>query len=981
MSTSLSGSTLLEPIFGRERELALLAAALESLTREGGQLVLLSGEAGIGKSLLIDHFLAVVGAQGGLTLKATCLDLGLSPPYGVWLGLFQAYNDRTASTDGPLAPIGLDGGQESAGIGSHGKLVDETTAFLTTLAARGPVIVALEDLQWADAASLELLHAAALDLGRAPVLLIASYRDIDVSPETPLYRHLPRLARGPRVMRLQLREISPEAIRALVTHSYGLPRGQAHQLSEWLQRYSGGIPFFVIELLYNLEAEGRLYRDDGAWRLGDLETLRAPTLVQQILDQRLERLSPEQIRLLQLAAVIGDEVPLDLWSTAAGVGDLELADVIEVASGAGILAELPDGSGFRFPQGLIRAALYNRLVLPRRLLLHRQVGELLAERPGADPDIVAYHFRTAGDARAGHWLIAAGRRAIEHFAYGMAAERFEEALRVLGEGELSSAEQGWLLCDLALAFRFDDAARGLAYLERAALLLAGIDDPALRLRVAWARLQIRSLRGDGVLPELEALAAGLEASDDVVDERMRAAGLSSGAMSYWFARFGAYAQAEHFARRQLDRYPDAASEETIRAWGGLAMAAAGRGDAGLAREAFARGRAAAAQIRDPHLTGVLLNWELMEVVLAYDADQQGARQDLVTSALEVWDRVGMPGSVPDPDEERPASDMTVFAVLLIDGEWEAAQLQAEVDLAFDGMRFDALRLLAVLAARRGDYAAARGYLNRALPRGPATEPSNFYFYSTLWLLRTGADIALAEGDAGGALAWVDAHDRWLEWSSRVLDAAPNRVLRARLHEARGNLEAALRLAREARVLAAAPRQPLALLEAERYLGHLALLSGDLPAATRHLDAALEIATACAAPYELAGVQIERVRLLHRAGRPEEAAEILDGVREIATRLEVGPYLDALDELESGAEVETAKAPGGLSPREVEVLQLVARGMTDADVGAALYISPRTVSRHLRSIYNKLGVNSRTAASAFAYQHGLIAPDSDARNPV
>ena len=80
-------------------------------------------------------------------------------------------------------------------------------------------------------------------------------------------------------------------------------------------------------------------------------------------------------------------------------------------------------------------------------------------------------------------------------------------------------------------------------------------------------------------------------------------------------------------------------------------------------------------------------------------------------------------------------------------------------------------------------------------------------------------------------------------------------------------------------------------------------------------------------------------------------------------------------------METAKAPGGLSPREVEVLQLVARGMTDADVGAALYISPRTVSRHLRSIYNKLGVNSRTAASAFAYQHGLIAPDSDARNPV
>lgn len=976
MATSLAGGIQLEPIFGRERELATLASTLESRAAGRGQMVLVSGEAGVGKTLLIEQFLAAAAEQGALTLQATCHDLGLTPPYDLWSNLFRAYHRLPIAKDAPAPPLGTGSGYEFAGIAARSALVEETLTFFAALASRTPVIIALEDLQWADDASLELLRALAVALERIPLLLVASFRDTEVASDSALYRQLPGLARGSRVVRIQLRDIPITAIEALLGHRYNLSSGRNHQLSTWLLRHSGGIPFFVVELLYNLEAEGALRREGDRWILGNLNTVKTPILIQQILDQRLERLSSNQTSLLQLAAVIGDQVPLEVWSTAAEIDDLELVETIEAGAAAGILAELPDGSGFYFPQALIRAALYNRLVLPRRRILHQKVGELLARQPSTDPEVLAHHFQMAGDPRARHWLIAAGRRAIESFAYGMAAERFEQALEMLGDQELSDTEQASLLCDLALSFRFADAARGLVYLDRAAPLARSSGSAALQLHLDWSRIQIHSLRGDNVLAGIDSITGALESADPWATEMSPLPRVGFGSIAQWYARYGAYERAERLARRYLDDHPAETSEDSVRAWCAIGLVAAGRGDPTLARQAFAHGRSAAAQIRDPHLTGVLLNWELMEILLAYDADQRDARRQLAASALEAWDRVDMPGKTPDPDEERPSSNMTVFATLLLDGEWETAREQAMVDLEFDGMRFDSLRLLCVLAVRRGNYADARSYLYQALPQGPATPPSNFYFYSTLWLQRTGADLALAIDDVDGAIEWIDAHDRWLEWSGRLLNTAESRVLRARTWEACGELETASRLASEAREIAGSPRQPVALIEAERYLGHLAAIAGDLTGASRHLDAALNIANACAAPYEIAGVQLARARLLVQTRNEDEAAEAIQQASEIAARLGIAPFIEQIERIESELDaVETAApVPGGLSPRELEVLQLVARGMSDAETGDALFISPRTVSRHLRSIYNKLGVNSRTAASAFAYQHGLIEHD-------
>ncbi len=964
-----------EPLFGRERELAALRGAMSDARAGAGKLVLVSGEAGIGKTALIEHALAT-DAPGAAIFIAASRELMTSPPFSLWADLFAAHR-RSAQVGQEIElPAALSGDTDPAQATGRGELFADVLAFVTRLAAERPVIIVLEDLHWSDDASLELLHHLAISIDHLPVLLIGSYRDIEVTSGIPLYSRLPGLVRDSRATRIELRQIDADAVVGLVAARYPMEdAGAQQQLAAWLYQHGEGIPFFTIELLFNLEADGTLQQQDDGWKLQDLGSVQVPLLVRQFVDQRLERLTPKQVEVLQVATVIGDEVSLDLWTELAAVDEAALIDVIEVSEEIGILRELPSGNGYRFNHALFRATLYNRLSLPRRRAWHGRVGRHLEDGTSPDPDIVAHHYQLAGDARAGRWLIDAGRRAVKSFAYEMAAQRFEQALNILGEGELPAAEQGWLLCDLAMTFRFADADRGLGYSERAMRLARESGDDALELYGLWCQTQIRCLRGDNALREVDAVAGALDAAGDYPGIQGTMIVPTGGALAQAYGRYGHYARADEEARRYLDHHPGEVSEAASRAYSALALSAAGRGDPAAARQAFGQGRAIAAQLRDPHLTGMLLNWELMDVVMPYDADLKDARKRLAVDALAAWDRVEMPGSRSSSTQEdaRPATDMSVYATLLLDGDWETAEEQARIDLEFDGMRFDALRVLCILAARRGDVTAARSYLQQALPQGAATEPSNYYFFSALWLQRTAVELALASGDTALATQWLDAHDAWLDWSGRLLNRAESRLLRGRIHEERGDLVLALRYANEALELAGKPRQPLELLEAHRYLGHLALERGELDAAAAHLDQAHQIATACAAPYESARVQLERVALLRRQGRAEDAGVVGDEVRATAERLGTQPLLVRLEaiEAEKAGTPAAAAVPGGLSPRELEVLQLVARGMTDAEVGEQLFISPRTVGRHLRSVYNKLGVNSRTAASAFAFQHGLV----------
>jgi ATP/maltotriose-dependent transcriptional regulator MalT len=249
------------------------------------------------------------------------------------------------------------------------------------------------------------------------------------------------------------------------------------------------------------------------------------------------------------------------------------------------------------------------------------------------------------------------------------------------------------------------------------------------------------------------------------------------------------------------------------------------------------------------------------------------------------------------------------------------------------------------------------------PEGPASEPGASYFAAAVEAQRLAVELALDAGDYEQAHSWLHAHDRWLESSGAVLGQAEGHLLWARYQRLAGEPNLARQHAERALEQAATPRQPLALIAAHRLLGQLETEAGQYAEAAEHLEASLELAEQCAAPYEQALTLLERAELAARTGEPAEARRLLREVRGICQSLNAKRSLERADRIEARLRTTATTYPAGLSSREVEVLELAAEGMTNTAIGEQLYISRRTVAQHLRSVYNKLGVNSRAAAVA------------------
>jgi ATP/maltotriose-dependent transcriptional regulator MalT len=261
-----------------------------------------------------------------------------------------------------------------------------------------------------------------------------------------------------------------------------------------------------------------------------------------------------------------------------------------------------------------------------------------------------------------------------------------------------------------------------------------------------------------------------------------------------------------------------------------------------------------------------------------------------------------------------------------------------------------------------------------LPAGPATEPGTVRFHDTIAMQRIAAAHALDMGDLATAREWLDAHDRWLAWNGTVLGQSEGQALWARYHHKAGDMERARTHAERTLAHATEPRQPLALLAAHRLLGELDISTGHLLDAAGHLERALALAAACAAPYERALTLLVLAELRAASDKWVEAMAILDEVRAICTPLGAKRALTQADALASRLTTRHPLAPAypaGLSAREVDVLRLVAAGLMNSEIAGRLFLSERTIEKHLQSVYNKLGSSSRTTATRFAIEHHLV----------
>jgi tetratricopeptide (TPR) repeat protein len=647
-------------LFGREREQAVIGNALDDLFSGHGGLLLIAGEPGIGKTSLVRLMSDEAASRGAKVLTSACYDLMVTPPYGPWIELFSRFGDSI-----PLPSLPGDSQHGDAHrVPSQDALFANAFESLTVAASEGPLILVLEDMHWADAASLEFLRYVARQIGDIPILLIATYRDTDLDRRHPLNSMLPILVRESGATRINLRPLDVSAVTDLVGDHYDLSPTDESRVVQYLLERAEGNPFFIEETLRTLEEEGIFTETDRGWQVGDLSRVLIPPLVQQVIEGRLARLDPKTRNLLEIASVIGQDVPLDIWQAASGASQDDLTSAIRDAIDLHVLEETAEPIPLRFSHALVREALYFDLGLPQRRALHQAVGEALATRPSPNADAVAHHFLEAKTDQATSWLLAAGERAQQLYAWRSAAECFESVLPFLESNPDYVEVRGWLLYRIGLLLIYADPQRGIVHLREAERVAHTIDDQHLVAYASADRGLLRCLTGDA-RRGLDEMRAGVAALDDLpaievpalsstgnapsaelsVEGIQRGAfdligtsnemNIRKGALVFWLAWSGRYDDAVSIGEpyTKQAKAASAGMEDSLGdALAGLGHAYAALGRPDEAFQVFAQARDTYQKIDHHFKVGNTAIYELSEALLPYRADRIMERQWLADQA-------------------------------------------------------------------------------------------------------------------------------------------------------------------------------------------------------------------------------------------------------------------------------------------------------------------------------------------------------------
>ena len=526
------------PLVGRQSELAELLHQVEAAAEGSGGLTLVYGEAGVGKTRLLQEVARNAQWRGVRTVWGRCYELAAPPAYQPLVEALRA--GLPALNESPLEPLWRAElsrllPELAAGEGlptplqpeeQRRRLLEAITRAFLALAGAAPHLVLLEDAHWMDAASLEALRYLLPRLADAPLLIAVTARIEELVGQPAAMLAGVESTRLPR--RLDLGRLNLAETGELVQSALGLEQS-APRFSARLYAETEGNPFFLIETLWVLADEGVLYRDEaGAWSTPwdestqDYAELPLPLGVVQSIERRLDRLPARLRELLNLAAVIGREVTFELWHQASDRGEEELLAAGDALCARGLfLAADPDAVGgvdYVFAHDQIRRVTYDRLVAPRRRFYHRRVAEVLTRLAPDEPETPAYHWMQAGvwdkavdyNRQAGDRARAvyAGKEAIGY--YGQAIEAWkhlqphDEALgldlhQARGEthrdiGHFDPAEADfWAVCRLAAANgNVEKQAEALNHLSH---LQYQRGDPAGATRYAWQALNLAEAAG------------------------------------------------------------------------------------------------------------------------------------------------------------------------------------------------------------------------------------------------------------------------------------------------------------------------------------------------------------------------------------------------------------------------------------------------------------------------------------------------------
>src|SRR5665213_608075 len=449
------------PIVGRARELELFGVAFDRMLAGRRQLILISGEPGIGKTRCAEALAEVAEDQGALVLWGRCYEEAGAPPYWPWVQILRAYVDAS-SLDEVRLTMGTAANEIAALVPelmdiSHraqpapGAIADANAARFRTFDAirqffhqatqQVPITLVLDNLHWADAPSLSLLEFLSQELLRSRLLIVGTYRDAETSARTPLLTALGGLGRDAEVQRIHLTGLSKNAIAEVAQRLCQVSLSEA--TLKMIYQQTDGNPLFAIELI-------KVLIDESAGAGIGATPIRIPAGVHETIGRRLIRLSDACNELLCVAAVHGRQFTAQEVAATRYQDEQRVLTGLQPAVQAGIVQASSDASGsYQFTHALIRETIYEDLPAAERVRLHSDAGDALVSVHAAHLDSalsrIAHHYYEAaalGNAdKAVTYALRAADSAARIYAYEDALLHYDRAIETLERGGLIHDER------------------------------------------------------------------------------------------------------------------------------------------------------------------------------------------------------------------------------------------------------------------------------------------------------------------------------------------------------------------------------------------------------------------------------------------------------------------------------------------------------------------------------------------------------------
>jgi DNA-binding CsgD family transcriptional regulator len=963
-----------------------LCSALEACEEGNGRIVTISGEPGIGKTRCTEELAELASNRGFTVLRGHCQEQLVTPAYWPWVEALEGYirplvGEALTDLLGKQAPIvsefmpsirlkipDLDRPLTATDSkAAEFRLLYTAFELVRDVSSNAPLMIVLEDLHWSDVQTLKLIEFFAPRIRSLRLLLIGSYRDVEVSRKHPLSSTLGELARSDAYERIEIKRLSESAMLAYID------RVASSSISDYIIRLiverTEGNPLFLQEIVYQ-------YNDDP----------KAVTIaegIREAIGRRLDQLTDECNHLLAISAVIGRAFTVQQLETLdTALDEKGIASQLEEAIHLGIIVEEMASvfGGYRFSHALIQETLLEEIPITVRVRMHAEIAETLERRYGAEKgehvSELLYHHTHArpllGPGKVVRYAILAGDRALEAHASEEAARCFETGLDALGDDAPMDDEKAALFFGLGRAFSY--GARGISGERNKGGCLLESFDYYVRTNQTDRAVAVASSAYAGTLDtDLADIIRMYETALELVErdsiEEARICSFYSKGLQL-ARRNPERVIAQHVRAHEVARKHNDPNLEmfTLSAW-----ATAEDWQGRPAKALLLLEDASRIVQGDDLYTRAAICRATASLHYRYSSDMDAARRYYAEAhRLAKITRI-----------QYGTSLQMQVQLLHRMGKWEEARSVATSDPDIPYAPFLFLEL-AGIEYELGNTREGEAHLNRVIDHVETSDGTDFwgmvglqYFIPNI--VRRGANMKYLEV-AELYAPKVQAVLRAAGWENNSFYDLTALVL-ALISAVKGEVTAA----KEHYANAAAPPDEWTGYPNYDFHGYICRVIGDLDASLRYLAFPEEYYEKSGMQASLAWVRYDIACTLLEMGDNKSlngAKDRLERAGSIAHELDMIPLSKLIEEKsmeleslltdEARSESKTAKnkIPAGLTKREFEVLVHLALGKTNQEIGRDLYISTKTVHNHLSHIFGKLNVGNRTEAARAAFRMGI-----------